>query len=100
MTLLDVSSVAVAAQAAAEAAGTATTGGMLAGALPAVVAGAPMGIDEVSMMLFAAAEAHAAHFGVETGLGVAQRGMFGAQVGVSGASYVASTALSAISLAL
>lgn len=100
MTLLDVSSVAVAAQAAAEGVGTATTGGMLAGALPAMVAGAPMGIDEASLMLFAAAEAHAAHFGVETGLGVAQRAMYTAQIGVSGVSYVASNALSAISLAL
>lgn len=100
MTLLDVNPIAVAGQAAAEGVGTAVTGGMLAGAVPAMAAGGPMGIDEASMMLFAAIEEHAAHFGIQTGLGVAQRGMFAAQVGVSGASYVASNGLSAVSLAL
>lgn len=100
MTLLDVSPIAVAGQAAAEGVGTAVTGGMLAGAVPAMSAGAPMGIEEVSAMIFAAIEAHAAHYGVQTALGVAQRGMFASQVGVSGVSYVASNALSAVSLAL
>jgi hypothetical protein len=91
---------AVAAQGASEAAGAAVTGAMLAGSAPAMGAVVPMGGEEVSVMFAAAITAHAAQYLAATGLGVAQRGLFAAQVGTSAGVYAASDALSQAALAL
>lgn len=90
----------VAAQAAAEAAGTATTGGVLAGTAPAMAIAPPMGSDPVSIAIAAAIGAHAAQFTAQTGIGIAERARWAAQIGVSGVVYGASNALTQVSLAL
>jgi hypothetical protein len=98
--MLDVSPVAVAVQAASEAAGTLESGAVLAGATPAMSVSPPMGIEEVSVAIHAAIMAHAAQFTAQTGIGIAQRALYAAQVGVSGATYAASNAVSAAALTL
>ena len=90
----------VAAQSASEAIGTAVTGGMLAGAAPEMSAAVPMGSEEVSAALANAIAAHAANFLAMTGVAVAQRALFAAQVGTSAAVYAASDALAANPLTL
>jgi PE family len=98
--MLYVEPVGVATQAVAEAAGAAATGGVLSAAGAAMASVVPMGAEEVSAELASAIAAHSAQFLAATGLGVADRGLFAAQVGTSGAVYVASNALSAASLTL
>lgn len=100
MMILDVEPVAVAVQSATEAAGTASSAGVLAGATPGLVVPTTMGGEEVSMAITAAIMAHAAQFTAQTGLGIGQRGLYAAQLGVSGATYAASNALSTAALAL
>ncbi|WP_454561758.1 PE domain-containing protein [Mycobacterium haemophilum] len=90
----------VAAQGASEAIGTATTGAVLAGSAPALGAVVSMGGEEVSAMFAAAIVAHAAQYLAATGLGVAQRGLFAAQVATSAGIYAASDALSQTALML
>lgn len=98
--LFDVSPVAVAGQAATELAGAAESGGLLAGTAPALAVSAPMGIEEVSAAIDAAIIAHAAQFAAQVGAGIAQRGLYAAQLAVSGGAYGASDVLSAATLAL
>jgi len=97
--MLDVSPVLVAGQAATELVGTVESGSVLAGAAPALSVSAPMGLEEVSAAINSAIMAHAAQFTAQTGIGIAQRGLYAAQVGVSGLTYTASDALSAATLA-
>ena len=92
--------VGVAAQSVAEATGTATTAGVLAGSAPAMTAVVPMGSEEVSAALSAAIQAHNAQFLAMTGVNVADRAMFAANVGVSGVMYTATDAANAASLML
>jgi hypothetical protein len=91
---------ALAAQSAAEAAGGAATGSMLAGAAPAMGAMLPMGGEEVSAMLASAIAAHAAQFLAVGALGVAQREAFAATVATSAGTYTAMNALGSALLAL
>lgn len=88
----------VAAQGASEAVGTAATGAMLAGSAPALGAVMPMGGEEVSATFAQAIAAHAAQYLAATGLGVAQRELFAAQVANSAGVYAASDALSQAAL--
>lgn len=74
----------LAAQGAAEAIGAATTGGVLMGAAPEMVAVPPMGGEEVSVMLAAAIAAHNAQFLAATGVGVVQRALFAGTVTTTG----------------
>jgi hypothetical protein len=97
--MLGVEPLAVAGQAATELVGTVESGSVLAGATPALSVSAPMGIEEVSAAINAAIMAHAAQFTAQTGIGIAQRGLYAAQVGVSGVTYAVSNALSAATLA-
>lgn len=92
--------VGVAAQSVAEATGTATTAGVLAGSAPAMAAVVPMGSEEVSAVLATAIQAHNAQFLAETGANVADRGMFAANVGLSGVMSVATEAVNEASLLL
>lgn len=92
--------VTVAGQAVAEATGTATTAGVLAGSAPAMTAVVPMGSEEVSVGLAAAIQAHNAQFLAETAANVADRGMFAGNVGVSGVMSVATEAVNQASLLL
>ncbi|WP_041783821.1 PE domain-containing protein [Mycolicibacterium chubuense] len=92
--------VAVAGQAVAEATGTATTAGVLAGSAPAMTAVVPMGAEEVSAALATAIQAHNAQFLAETAANVADRGMFASNVGVSGVMSVATEAVNEASLLL
>lgn len=73
----------VAAQGVAEATGTATTAGVLAGAAPAMATVMPMGSEEVSAALAAAIQAHTAQFLVATGMNVADRSMFAGDIATS-----------------
>lgn len=90
----------VAAQSVAEATGAATTAGVLAGSTPAMTAVVPMGSEEVSVALASAIQAHNAQFLAETAAGVADRGMFASNVGVSGVMSVATEAVNQASLLL
>lgn len=90
----------VAGQWASEAAGTAATGAVLAGSAPALGSVMPMGGEEVSTAFAQAIAAHAAQYLAATGLGVAQRGLFAAQVATSAGVYAATDALSQAALAL
>ena len=82
----------LAAQAAAEGTGGATTGAALGGASPELLSPLPMGGEEVSAMLVAAMEAHAMQFLPVGVAGVAQREAFAATVGASGAAFTAMNA--------
>lgn len=99
MTML-VNTVGVATQAAAEAAGTATTAGVVTGAAPAMAAIVPMGSEEVSAMLATAAAEHGAQFLSMAGLNLADHAMFAADIGVSGAVYAATEVANVTSLML
>lgn len=90
----------VAAQGASEAVGAAATGAVLAGSAPGLGAVVPMGGEEVSAMFAQAIVAHAAQYLAATGLGVAQRGLFAAQVATSAGVYAASDVLSQAALTL
>lgn len=90
----------VAAQSASEAVGAAVTGATLVGAAPEMSAVVPMGSEEVSAALASAMAAHAADFLAVTGVSVAQRALFAAQVGTSAAVYAAADALAANPLTL
>jgi len=90
----------VAAQGASEAAGAAATGAVLGGSAPALGAVVPMGGEEVSAMFALAIAAHAAQYLTATGIGVAQRGQFAAQIATSAGVYAASDALSQAALTL
>lgn len=92
--------VGVAAQSVAEATGTATTAGVLAGSAPAMTAVVPMGSEEVSALLATAIQAHNAQFLAQTGINVADRGMFAGDVAVSGVMYTATEAVNQASLLL
>ena len=92
--------VGVAAQSVAEATGTATTAGVLAGSTPAMTAVVPMGSEEVSALLATAIQTHNAQFLAQTGVSVADRGMFAGDVGVSGVMSVATEAVNQASLLL
>lgn len=90
----------VAAQAAAETAGTAVTGASVVASTAPMTAVVPMASDPVSLALHQAILAHGAQFLAMAGLNVAQRAMFAAQVGTSGGVYMAGDALSAVALTL
>ena len=90
----------VAAQGASEAVGATATGAVLGGSAPAMGAVVPMGGEEVSVIFAQAIAAHAAQYLTATGLGVAQRGLFAAQVATSAGVYAASDALSQAALTL
>lgn len=92
--------VAVAGQSVAEATGTATTAGVLAGSAPAMTAVVPMGSEEVSVALATAIQAHNAQFLAQTAANVADRGMFASNVGVNGVMSVATEAVNEASLLL
>jgi PE family len=92
--------VGVAGQAVAEATGAATTAGVLSGSAPAMTAVVPMGMEEVSVLLSAAIQAHNAQFLAETGVNVADRAMFAGDVGISGVMYTATEAVNQASLLL
>ncbi|MBU8841285.1 PE domain-containing protein [Mycolicibacterium goodii] len=92
--------VGVAAQSVAEATGTATTAGVLSGSAPAMTAVVPMGAEEVSVALATAIQAHNAQFLAQTGVNVADRGMFASDVGLSGVMAVATEAVNEASLLL
>lgn len=92
--------VGVAAQSVAEATGAATTAGVLAGSAPAMTAVVPMGMEEVSALLTTVIQAHNAQFLAETGVSVADRGMFAGDVGISGVASVATEAVNQASLLL
>lgn len=77
----------VAAQAVAEATGSATTAGVLSGSAPAMAAVAPMGAEEVSAVLAAAIQAHSAQFLAMTGESVADRALFASGIAASGVAY-------------
>jgi hypothetical protein len=87
----------LAAQGVAESAGAASTGGVLSGAAPEMLAVMPMGGEEVSMMLAQAIAAHNAQFLAATGVGVAQRAAFAGTVASSAAAY---TVMNGVSQAL
>ncbi|VBA32419.1 hypothetical protein LAUMK4_05754 [Mycobacterium persicum] len=91
---------ALAAQAAAEATGTAATAATLSGAAPAMGAVVPMGGEEVSAMFAQAVLAHGAQFLSVAALGVAQREMFAVTVATAGATYAAMDAVDKAILAL
>lgn len=90
----------VAAQSAAEAAGTATTAGVLSGSAAAMTAVVPMGSEEVSVLLATAIQTHNAQFLAQTAASVADRAVFASNVGVSGAMYTATEAVNQASLLL
>ena len=90
----------VAAQGATEAAGAAATGGMIAGAAPAMVVPIPMGGEEVSMLFAQAIAAHSAEYLAATGVGVTQRELFAASAGTSAAAYEVTDLTAAAQLAL
>jgi hypothetical protein len=90
----------VAAQGATEAAGAAATGGMLAGAAPAMIVPVPMGGEEVSMLFAQAIAAHSAAYLAATGTGVAQRALFAASAGTSAAAYEVTDLTAAAQLAI
>lgn len=92
--------VGVAAQSVAEATGTATTAGVLAGSAPAMTTVVPMGSEEVSALLATTIQAHNAQFLAQTGVNVADRGMFAADVAISGVTSVATEAVNQASLLL
>lgn len=92
--------VGVAAQSVAEATGAATTAGVISGSAPAMTAVVPMGMEEVSALLMGAIQAHNAQFLAETGVSIADRGMFAGNVGVSGVTYTATEAVNQASLLL
>lgn len=92
--------VGVATQSVAEATGTATTAGVLAGSAPAMTAVVPMGSEEVSVALATAIQAHNAQFLAQTGANVADRAMFAGDVGLSGVMAVATEAVNQASLLL
>lgn len=100
MGLMDVDPVVLAAQSAAEVAGTGVQTGMLTGAAGPMANPATMGIEEVSVAIRAAIAAHSANFLTEAGQGVAQDAAFAAQVATSGVVYAVSNGLSAVDLAL
>lgn len=60
----------------------------------------PMGSEEVSVLLATAIQAHNAQFLAQTGINVADRGMFAGDVGVSGVMYTATEAVNQASLLL
>ncbi|WP_254902500.1 PE domain-containing protein [Mycobacterium simiae] len=80
---------ALAAQAASEGTGGATTAATLAGSAPAMGAVLPMGGEEVSVMFAQAIAAHGAQFLAVGAVGVAQREAFAATVATSAATYTA-----------
>lgn len=88
---------ALAAQAASEGAGGATTASTLAAGAPAMGAVLPMGGEEVSVMFAQAIAAHGAQFLAAGAVGVAQREAFAATVATSAATY---TAVDAVGQAL
>jgi hypothetical protein len=90
----------IAAQAATELAGAATTAGTLTGSAPAMLTAPPMGAEEVSAMLSTAAAAHGGQFLTAAGTGAVQRALFGTAVGVAGVTYEAIGGLSKVALAL
>lgn len=92
--------VGVAAQSVAEATGTATTAGVLAGSAPAMAAVIPMGSEEVSALLATAIQTHNAQFLAQTGANVADRAMFATNVGLSGVMSTATEAVNQASLLL
>lgn len=100
MTAFFVDPVGVAAQSVAEATGTATTAGVISGSAPAMTAVVPMGMEEVSALLMSSIQAHNAQFLAETGVSIADRGMFAGNVGVSGVTYTATEAFNQASLLL
>jgi hypothetical protein len=60
----------------------------------------PMGMEEVSVLLSTAIQAHNAQFLAETGVNVADRAMFAGDVGISGVMYTATETLNQASLLL
>lgn len=95
-----VNTVGVAAQAAAEATGTAVTAGVVAGSTPAMSAAVPMGAEEVSALIASAAAEHTAQFLSMAGLNLTDHAMFASDIGVSGAIYGATEAVNVASMAL
>ncbi|MEB3980179.1 PE domain-containing protein [Mycobacterium sp. 663a-19] len=91
---------ALAAQAAAEGVGSATTAANLAAAAGPMGAVVPQGGEEVSQMLVSAIMAHGAQFLAVGAVGVAQRAAFAATVATSAATYTAMEAVDQAVMAL